>query len=116
MIFDFSLGDQVTAMTLDSRSVAGVTCGLDFGQGDSIAYAYVLTDAKDGSTMVAVDPTTLRYQVDRNGYWFRLDPKFKTLLVGRNDELLADPAWVRRKGAELLFRSMHPKAGRRVTR
>ena len=116
MPHDFYIGDEVTAVTTDGRRIQGKISGLDFGKGDTLTRAIVHTGGNTAEDFHDVVPESLAYVVDQNGFWFKVDPNYATILIGRNDGLLLDPAWIKRKGAELLFRSMHPTHARRRVR
>lgn len=115
MVADWTLGDPVVATTVDGRSITGRLAGLTTGAGDAVVEAYVIPGT-DGAEMVAVEPGSLRYQTDAQGFAFRFDHRLATLTIRRNDGFVADMAWWRRTGAELLFRSMHPTQARRRVR
>lgn len=105
MRIDVAYGDEVTAVSLTGRPVAGVVCNLDFGPDDLVKFAAV-REFVSGS-ILPVDPASLRWRTDKNGFSFAF--KDGGLLIRRNDRKLYDPRWVRRKGAKLIRDSLAPK-------
>jgi hypothetical protein len=97
---EFSYGDEVQARVIGGPDVTGVLVGLDFAADDSLKAAVV----RVGGECYPVDPATVRYAVDKNGFSFSFVGS--CLVVRRNDRRLLDPKWVRRKGAKLLRQSL----------
>lgn len=101
---DFIIGDDVKARTRDGRRIQGVIVGMDFGKDDDILQCIVMNRKTRQSR--EVEPSTLRYQTDANGFFFKTDPRAATVTVGRNDRKLLDEEWFAKIGRLKLFASM----------
>lgn len=106
---EFCYGDEVTAIDIDGVERTGVVNHLTWGgdkEGNDVIREALLFD-ETANVFWAVRPDTLRYVVDRNGFWFRTDKERGTVTIGRNDDLLLDPVWVRFVGARLIHESLY---------
>jgi hypothetical protein len=114
---EFKHGDEVRARTLKGsdqlqieagNEIIGTLCGLHWGvnkaQEDVLKGAQVFVQHMD--TIFPVDPVTIEYVTDDNGFYFQSEPEYGSFTVGRNDNLLLDKTWIRTTGAALLLKSL----------
>lgn len=106
--WDFIVGDAVTAETFGGKRVTGVIAGLDFGQGDDIHACVVAVIKRGKQTLHEVRPASLRYRVNRFGFYVKLNPYNGELVLGRNDMKLTDPQWFREKGYSGVCATLRP--------
>jgi hypothetical protein len=114
---EYRHGDEVRARTLsesvellinEGDEVIGTLCGMDWGVNkdgqDVIKHAQVFVKHLDA--IFPVDPDTIEYITDDNGFYFTSEPQYGSVTVGRNDSLMLDKNWMHAVGARLMYQSM----------
>lgn len=106
---EWSHGDEVYAHALKDKSlvrgaIAQLTWGADKEGNDIVKGCVVYDDVTE--LLWSVDPATLRYVTDVNGFYFKGDAVYGSITIGRNDDLLLNKTWVAATGAFLIYQSL----------